>query len=334
MIQHEMGGPSILSIWERATMKVSVVIITYNHERFIAQAIESALAQDTNFDYEIIIGEDCSTDATRAVVKDFHRRYPGQIVPLFRDNNLGMMRNLMETLATCRGRYVAFLEGDDRWEPRDKIQRQADFLDANPDFAICCGRARVQDEGTTGVSELLPTANAGTYTITDLLKGNFIYTCTCMCRWGLLKHLPKWFEKMKLGDWPLCALLAQFGKIKLFDDVLAVYRVHPGGVWSSRPMFNRIQESIRMLDSLNAELGFRYKDTICETIARFYMQAGYLAWQNGSRSDTARCLVNCLRNGGGKLPDIRPNLRGLAWYTLFGSWLPTLTKARRAITRS
>src|SRR4030088_1685053 len=102
-------------------MKLSVMMITYNHERFIAQAITSVLAQRVNFDYEIVVGEDCSTDGTREILMDFHRRFPDRIVPLLRDQNIGAMRNVEATLAACRGRYLAVLEGDDYWTCEEKL---------------------------------------------------------------------------------------------------------------------------------------------------------------------------------------------------------------------
>src|SRR5438132_1821213 len=102
-------------------MKLSVMMITYNHERFIAQALDSILAQRVNFDYEIVIGEDCSTDGTRDILMDFHRRYPDRIVLLLRDHNLGVMRNFEATLGACRGRYLALLEVDDYWTSENKL---------------------------------------------------------------------------------------------------------------------------------------------------------------------------------------------------------------------
>src|ERR1700693_1479404 len=96
-------------------MKLSVMVITYNHERFLAQALESILAQRVNFDYEIVVGEDCSTDRTRDILMDFHNRYPDRIVPLLRNANIGGPRNAMAPRAACRGQYLAVLEGDDYW---------------------------------------------------------------------------------------------------------------------------------------------------------------------------------------------------------------------------
>src|SRR5579864_5044611 len=107
-------------------MKLSVMMITYNHERFIAQALDSILAQQVNFDYEIVVGEDCSADGTRAILMDFHRRYPSRIVPFLRDRNMGAMPNFESTLRACRGQYLALLEGDDYWTSPDKLQRQVD----------------------------------------------------------------------------------------------------------------------------------------------------------------------------------------------------------------
>ncbi len=321
-------------------MKLSVMMITYNHEQFIEQAIRSALGQQTDFDYEIVIGEDCSTDRTREIVMDFYRRYPERIVPVLPEQNVGMMRNFMDTLSACRGQYIAFLEGDDYWASRDKLQRQVDFLDTHPDYAICCGRARVLDEmgavgaGTFPRADTVPPNEAGTYGIEILLSGNFICTCTSVCRWSMLRAVPAWFEEMKLGDWPLHILIAQFGKIELMDDVLAVYRLHSGGVWSARSLTSRLKEIIRMFKTLDRELKFQHTRRIRITIAGLYGEWGFIAMQNGHRLETGRCLVNCLRSiPHGELSIIRPTIKGLALYTLLGSWFPVLARAKRAYLR-
>src|SRR6202022_1084614 len=137
-------------------MKLSVTMITYNHERFIAQAIESALAQRVEFDYEIVIGEDLSTDNTRAIVLDFARRYPDRILPILRDRNIGAMRNFAQTIAACRGQYLAFLEGDDYWTSPDKLQKQVDFLDAHYECAISCHRVRYLYELGSAECDIFP----------------------------------------------------------------------------------------------------------------------------------------------------------------------------------
>jgi len=310
-------------------MKLSVMMITYNHERFVAHAIESVLAQRVNFDYEIVIGEDCSTDGTRGVVMDFHNRYPERIVPLLRERNLGAMRNFKETLAVCRGEYVALLEGDDYWIHEDKLQAQVDFLDEHTDHAICCHRARFVDETGAGGSRIYPTLKAGSYSIADLFRENWIVTCTVMYRWGSVGALPDWFLTLKMGDWPLHILVAQTGKIRLMEEPMSVYRIHPGGLWSSQPMISRQRGIILMLRALDEYLAFKYTNAIQRTIAESYYMMASLARQECNRRETGKHLVNCIRNGGWRLPSSKRALAGLAAYTLIGSWYKMFSRGKR-----
>ena len=317
-------------------MKLSVMMITYNHERFIAQAIESVLAQRVNFDCEIVIGEDCSTDGTRAVIMDFHRRYPGRIVPLLRDRNLGAMRNFTETLAVCRGKYVAVLEGDDYWTHEDKLQTQINFLDEHADHAICCHRAQFVDETGGGQSGIFPTIPAGTYTIADLFDGNLVVTCSVMYRWGSVGSLPSWFLTLKMGDWPLHILVATAGKIHLMDEVMSVYRIHQGGVWSPLSSMSQSREIARMLKALDKHLDFQYTNAIRRTIGRCehriansYLGMASIARQAGNRIETANHLAGYLRNGGLTVPGSRRAFASFAAYTLIGSWYKVFSRAKQ-----
>lgn len=311
-------------------MKLSVMMITYNHQRFIAQAIESVLAQRVNFDYEIVIGEDCSTDGTRDVIMDFHRRYPGRIVPLLRDRNLGAMRNSAETLAVCRGKYLAFLEGDDYWTHEDKLQTQINFLDEHPDYAICCHRAHFVDETGGGQSGIFPTLPAGTYTIADLFDENLVVTCSVMYRWGSVGALPNWFLTLKMGDWPLHILVARAGKIHLMDEVMSVYRIHQGGAWSSLSHLDKLRATTGMLTALDKHLGFQYTRTIRRTLAQSYFEMACHTRRDANRTATGKYLVNCIRNGGWRLPGGRRTLTGLAAYTLMGSWYKVFSMAKQS----
>jgi Glycosyl transferase family 2 len=337
-------------------MKLSVAMITYNHARFIRQAIESVLAQKVNFDYEIVIGEDCSTDGTRAIVTDLSRRYPSRIVPLLRKRNLGGPRNFLGTLATCRGQYLALLEGDDYWICTNKLQKQVDFLDAHPNWNICCSRAQVRNElsissgalrAQTGiifpahpqgvhldrqeVMGLLPAIPraAGTYTLNDLLHENFIPTCTVVYRWSGLGHrFPSWHYRSSLGDLPLHAIVAGQNNIELLDDCTAVYRIHPGGVWSSRDRASQFRENTAMLADLNRHLGHPYNNLLGTHIARSYLSLCVSARQEGKRLDTIKHLLSCVRNGGCQLPGSYRLLTGLAMYALIGSWYKVFSRVK------
>ena len=313
-------------------MKLSVAIITYNHEEYIGQAIESILAQNVNFEYEIVIGEDCSTDGTRAVIAAFHRRYPERIKLLFRDQNVGVMRNFTGTIETCYGEYLALLEGDDYWITTGKLQKQIDFLDAHPECAICCGRARaLYEAGTQNFDvglDLVPQLPAGPYTIEDILKGNFVMTCTAMLRRKYISQFPKWFFEMKLGDWPLCAMVARYGTIELLDEVMATYRIHSGSVWSSVSQGIRAEESLRMLRALDKELGYEYTGAIRDGIASIYRSLAVDSRSKGSRMETAKHLVNYIRYGGWNRPGSARVIASMITYEVIGSWYKVFSRAR------
>lgn len=117
-------------------MKLSVFVVTYNQERYIGQAIESILMQKVNFEYEVIVGEDCSTDDTPAICDQYAEKYP--FIHIFHHKkNLGLVKNWEFVINHCSGEYVAMLEGDDFWNDPEKLQRQVDFLDKHPEFSLC-----------------------------------------------------------------------------------------------------------------------------------------------------------------------------------------------------
>jgi glycosyltransferase involved in cell wall biosynthesis len=314
-------------------MKLSVAMITYNQERYIGQAIESVLAQSVNFDYEIVIGEDCSTDSTREIVMNFARGYPNCIVPLVRDHNLGGPRNLDATLASCRGQYVALLEGDDYWTSVDKLQKQVDFLDAHPDRALCCHRVKFVNEIDPADFYIYPPRAAGAYTLEDLLQANFVVTCSVVMRRELMGDVPMWLSEMKVGDWARSALVARHGTIELMDESMATYRVHPGGVWTSLSPSTQLLEVTRMLRRLDEHLGFQYTNAIWRTITWPYLEKALTARSNGRRVDAAKHLVNCMWNGGLRSRwNWRP-LAGLAAYAVFGPWYEAARRAGRTVFR-
>ena len=183
--------------------RVSVLIITWNHERYIEQAVGSALMQETPFEYEIVIGEDCSTDRTRDILHRLDVEYPGRLRLLCRNPNLGMMRNFMETYAACRGEYVAFLEGDDYWTDSHKLERQIAELDAHLHWSLCFHRVRYVDESGASTGRVFPESAKSEIQASDLFAENVIQTCSVVLRRERLPELPPWFLDLKVGDWPM-----------------------------------------------------------------------------------------------------------------------------------
>lgn len=223
--------------WERplAPPVVSVCMITYNHERFIAQAIDSVLMQETDFPLELVIGEDCSTDATRAIVVEYAERYPQIIRPLLPEHNLGMMPNFVATLSACKGKYIALLEGDDYWTDPHKLQKQVESLEAHPECVLCHHNAMIIDESGRPISDSnLPVGLQRDFLAEELVKCAHVLTLTACFR-NVLRDYPPEFFKVLNGDSFLFSLLGNHGKSKYLGGSVEpdVYRVHAGGVWSA-----------------------------------------------------------------------------------------------------
>lgn len=274
-------------------MKVSVLMTTYNQEGLIAQAIESALMQEVNFDYEIVIGEDASTDRTREIVLGFQERNPEKVRVRLRDPidaerdraaGVGGKRGFVNGLQACTGQYVALLDGDDYWTDVHKLQRQVDFLDSHLDFAICCHNVKmVYDDGSKEPVNLMPPDHKEAWALEDLLLANVIPTCSTVFRRGLFGELPDWFFELKLGDWPIHIMNAQHGKIGYINEVMAVYRVHEGGFWSTWSPVSQGLELIKMLHHVDAYLGFKYKKQIRRAQAKWYWELVHLCYRDGDR---------------------------------------------------
>ena len=253
-------------------MKVSVLMITYNHEKFIAQAIDSILMQKVDFDYEIVIGEDCSSDNTRQIIIDCQKKYPDKIRLLLPEKNLGMHINFINTYKTCQGKYIAVLEGDDYWISSEKLQKQADFLDNNPDFAICFNNSLIFWEDNHREPTIFLRNQSKISTLENLLTQNFISTPTVMYRGGLIKNFPDWYYDQGMGDWTFHILNAQYGKIGYIDEVMSAYRVHETGVWSSKSREYQLKGTIKMLNDINKHFEYKYQNIISNSINYYFRQ--------------------------------------------------------------
>jgi glycosyltransferase involved in cell wall biosynthesis len=245
--------------------EVSVAMITYNHAPYIGEAVESVLMQEAPFPFELVIGDDASTDATREILHALQRKHPDLIRLLPPGPNLGANANLARTWAACRGHYIALLEGDDYWTSPQKLQRQVDFMTANSGCTICFHNAQVVQGGEKGVLRNYRKAGgASVSTIDDLWRHNFIPTCSAMYRSDAVGPLPRWFGGVKFGDWALHLLYARHGMIGYLDDVMAVYRIHDEGVFSGTSKVRQMANIVRFYD----EVGPWFADDCSRSIAR------------------------------------------------------------------
>lgn len=251
--------------------KLSVLVLTHNHEAFLAQALDSVLMQETTFAYEIIVGEDGSTDQTRAIVEDYHRRYPDLIRPVYQAGNAGVGANLRASFRACRGQYLALLEGDDYWTSPRKLQQQVDWLDAHPDYTMCY-HDLVSLHAPPGAAPVLaPVArHTGERTeihFTDFLQSSPTHVSTVVLR-QVYAELPEWLFSVYPIDTPLMMLYAARGKVRRLPGAQSVYRIHAGGSWSAASRQRRLGQFLPMY----ARLRQHYQGT---------PQAHLLSWGYG-----------------------------------------------------
>ncbi len=216
---------------------ISISCITYNHAKYIRDAIEGFLMQKTTFPIEILIHDDASTDNTANIIREYERHYPNLIKPIYQTENqyskktINIWANI--TFPRARGKYIALCEGDDYWTDPYKLQKQIDFLEANSDFAICFHKVKILKNGRL-IKDYITHVPRDVTTIEDLVVTNFMHTPSVVFRNGLIKDFPDWYRESPIGDYPLHLLNAQYGKIKYINEVMAVYRIHKGGIYSNR----------------------------------------------------------------------------------------------------
>ncbi len=239
--------------------RLSVLMITYNHERYIAQAIESVLMQRTSFPIELVIGEDCSTDGTREIVRRYAAQRPDIIRALLHPRNIGMGPNSDAACDACHGELIAPLEGDDFWTDAHKLQRQADWLDAHPKSPACFHNATIIEEGsTTPAQRYCEPPPPPLVSLEDLLKRNPVPTCSVVHRRRLVLPLPEAVRRLPMHDWPAWVLAARSGPLGYIDETWATYRRHGGGQFSAIGNEKQVRNVLRFYATMYGVLGPKY----------------------------------------------------------------------------
>lgn len=257
-------------------MKVSVTIITYNQSKFIRKAIDSALAQQTSFPFEILVGDDCSTDGTQEIIREYEQQYPGKVIAVFHPRNLGKNGgiNFLETLKRTKGEYYALMDGDDYWTDPLKLQKQADYLDAHPIYSTVFHNALITYEDGTASHLLNGLIMKPFYTVDDLIGEEevwFMATSSTMYR-NTIKEYPRWFRESSSGDIPRLILKAKLGPIGYIPDVMSVYRKNRGGASYTDNYYDKtfLYNRIEMYRNINRELDYKYDAILRRNIARYY----------------------------------------------------------------
>lgn len=231
---------------------VTICCITYNQEKYICQAIDGFLEQETTFPVEILIHDDASTDRTTDIIKEYAARYPSLFRLVLQSENQYSRRGfsfLADFYSASKGGYVAFCEGDDYWISPVKLQRQLEFLEQNPEYVACFHRVKVLYDGCDLRNDNITQLPTEHESIMDLAGfGNYFHTPAAVVK-NVLRQIPSSLLASPLADYPTWMYVAQFGKMKHLDDTMAVYR-HGAGVWSTLSQQSREVKTIQCFSVL------------------------------------------------------------------------------------
>jgi len=262
--------PITEQVWPQGTEPLlSICCTTYNHEKFIREAIEGFLMQETGFPVEIVLQDDASTDGTDEIIRRHAGKNPEIIRPVFYGTNSRERGEspMLSCLAHCRGEFIAMCEGDDYWTDTHKLQKQVDFLQANPDCVGCIHDAKVIDQTGKVLMESCINRQAGRYTRDDcvrwLLSG--YPTASLVFRRDALRDMPAYLRNMP-RDVTLDIALTKHGDLGVLEACMSVYRKHSGGTWTGGSRISRYLRNHEMFTELllDEELRGLYEDCIRE----------------------------------------------------------------------
>ena len=243
---------------------VAIAIATYNHGKYIEECLNSILSQKTNFKYCCFVGDDASTDNTQNILSNYEGKHRDKIKLFLRQtNNLSLnSQTIHQACFNSEAKYIALIDGDDYWTDPYKLQKQVDFLEANPDFTICFHKVAILKDGVLE-DDYITTVPAKVTTIKDLIPNNYIHTCSCVFRKSFAQ-LPEWFHKCSAGDYVLHLLNAAHGKINYLPEVMGVYRVHSNSIWSSKGQLKKLELWIKMQDILIGQFDAEINELIMQ----------------------------------------------------------------------
>jgi len=256
---------------------VSVLMMTYNHENYITQAIESVLMQQCNFKYEIIIGEDCSTDNTRKIVLDYAKRHPKLFNLILHQRNVGAANNQLACINACKGKYIALLEGDDYWIDRNKLQKQVDFLEQNVNYSLCFHNALVIWEDKSRPPRKFCSNNLkNEFSVDDIIQKWFIPTASMVFHKECINNLPNWFVEVYNGDYCIQLLCAMYGKVHYMQNIMSVYRRNRAslsGSYSEKVNLKRLEF---LFNNFNSFTSYAFDDKISNRIKNIKRRRKYM----------------------------------------------------------
>ena len=253
-------------------VKVSCHIITYNQKDYIAQCIEGVLMQQTDFSIELVIGDDNSTDGTAEIVAQYARQYPDLIKTNLREvrgTGIPGKDNFLTTMEMCTGEYISLCDGDDYWTDPLKLQKQIDFLEANPDYVLSFHKVTILKPDGEFVEDFItkvPEEYQGHETLARL--GNYIHTPSVVFK-NIVPAYSFEFYESPIGDYFLYMMLAEHGKLHYIKESMAVYR-YGIGIYTSSTKLKQAHDHLKLFICL---LSYSKKENIKKILFERYLQA-------------------------------------------------------------
>jgi len=277
-------------------VKVSVAFITYNHEPFVRQSLDSVLMQETDFPFEIVIGEDCSTDGTQKIVEDYKDKHPDKIRIVTSETNVGPMPNVVRTYKTCKGKYIAVLEGDDYWTDPLKLQKQVELMEANPGFTMCfTDRSVVNETGMLIQKSTIPDARKKTLTAQDIVGSYTPPSQTVLFKRSYLSsNIIESLKKVFNGDTCLFSFLSTKGEAGYIDRITAAYRLNKQGHYTNKSYISRLESKLKTYEELDKLIENRYKPFLRKGMAVAYQRLYVLLFLEKNRKGFFKIFVKMI----------------------------------------
>jgi glycosyltransferase involved in cell wall biosynthesis len=294
-----------------AQQNIAIGVLTYNHEEYIIDCVESIIKQKGDFKLKIIISDDCSEDGTLRKLEEYIQRVHNPNVEFevaTNQKNMGVFTNFWKLLNLCKGYdYVGFCEGDDRWDSNKHIQTHVDFLSKNPECALSANAITYIDQKGKITEDFKPRINGDIFTMVDLIKDNFIGNLSSCFHLGTnINNIDLKLKEYEMGDWLFNIFSSQYGDIGYLKNIKTHYRKHPKSYWSSMSEIKSCREVLRLIGKYNLYFNFNFDDEFSIYSDRCLIQRG----------DDFVEQIDLLI-----IDDVFPNTRSGFRYTEFHSYL-------------
>lgn len=279
---------------------LTIFCLTYNHEKFIRKTLEGFVNQKTNFDYNIIIHDDASTDRTQVIINEFVKKYPQKFIIIFqKENQYSKGINIINKfiLPIINSKYIAICEGDDYWCDENKIQLQVEYMENNPNCSLCVHNTLLINENGTSLKKTFNDIGKSTnISVEEIILKSICQTSSYVYR-SQFKNLPENFQVPGVGDYPLRLWLALHGYVYYIDKIMSCYRCGAINSWSTRVRSSKdrlIKHNLNMINFhniVNKYTNYRYDRAIQIKIAMYEYSNIQITKQYWKILSNKNCLI-------------------------------------------